>query len=108
MDDKRRFKRLDVRLPVTLRYGGRLIPATTLNISSGGVCLDLENLEVEDIENDKVELVIDLSSETKDVSIRGEVTRVEQADGRKLGIKFTNLFTVGHQTLEKFINKNLN
>lgn len=108
MRDKRRFKRLDVELPVTLRLGGRLIPATTLNISSGGVCLGLDEQDLKLAEQGKVEVIIDLSQEQTDVSLRGEITRVETGEGKKIGIKFTNLYTVGHQTLEQFINKNLN
>lgn len=108
MEDKRRFKRIEASLPVTLRCDGRLIPATTLNISSGGVCLNVENADVAFIDCSKVELIIDLSQEDRDVSLRGEVTRIEPKDKSRVGVKFTNLYTVGHQTLEKFINRHLN
>jgi len=108
MKEKRRFKRLDVELPVTLRCGGRLIPATTLNISCGGAFVSLESANVPVVNNPKIEVIIDLSKEDRDVSLRGEVTRIEDGKGSRVGIKFTNLYTVGHQTLEKFINRNLN
>ncbi len=108
MKDKRRFKRLNVELPVTLRCGGRLIPATTLNISCGGAFVSLDSENVPAANNPKIEVIIDLSKEERDVSLRGEVTRVEGEKGSRVGIKFTNLYTVGHQTLEKFINRNLN
>lgn len=108
MREKRRFKRLDAKLPVTLRCDGRLIPATTLNISCGGVCLTIDEDELAWIDNANVELIIDLSQTEKDISLRGEVTRVEAEDKSKLGVKFTNLYTVGHQTLERFINGHLN
>ena len=108
MSDKRRFKRLSTKLPVTLRCDGRLIPATTLNISCGGVCLFIDEDELTWLDNSKVELIIDLSQNERDISLRGEVTRVETANKSMLGVKFTNLYTVGHQTLERFINRSLN
>lgn len=108
MNEKRRFKRLNVELPVTLRFGGRLIPATTLNVSCGGVCLDVEAEDIDLKGSGKVEVIIDLSQEDRDVSLRGEITRIEGSPGSKVGIKFTNLYTVGHQTLERFINRSLN
>ena len=108
MRDKRRFKRVDVELPVTLRCGGRLIPATALNISCGGVYLTTEGADIGIKEKDSVEIVIDLSKEDHDVSLRGEVIRIESGEGGKVGVRFTNLYTVGHQTLESYININLN
>lgn len=108
MDEKRRFKRLDVDLPVTLRFAGRLIPATTLNISCGGACLNLESDNIDLSDNNNVEVIIDISQKDRDISIRGEITRIEDGERSRLGVKFTNLYTVGHQTLEEFINKNLN
>lgn len=108
MQEQRRFKRISVELPVTLRVQGRLIPATTLNISCGGVCLGAEGLDMVVRDNEKVEVVLDLSKEERDVSLRGEITRIEWGEDSKIGVKFTNLYTVGHQTLERFINKNQN
>lgn len=108
MREKRRFKRLNVELPVTLRHSGHLIPATTLNISCGGVCLDVESEELDLAGRKKVEVIIDLSAEERDVSLRGEITRIEDGEKSRIGIKFTNLYTVGHQTLEEFINRSHN
>lgn len=108
MREKRYFKRLYVNLPVTLRCGGRLIPATTLNISCGGICLDVDGAEIATSDNKPVEIVIDLSQEERDVSLKGVVTRIEGADKSRVGIRFTNLYTVGYQTLEQFINRSLN
>jgi len=108
VQEKRRFKRLDVKFPVTLRFHGRLIPATALNISCGGVCLNVEDAEIALSGNKKVEVIMDLSRDEQDISIRGEVTRIEAGSDPRIGVKFTNLYTVGHQTLERFINKNLN
>ena len=106
--ERRRFKRLNVKLPVTLRYQGRLIPATALNISCGGICLFVKESKVTSSHNKKVEVVMDLSQKERDVSIRGEVIRMETGNQSKISIKFTNLYTVGHQTLENYINRNLN
>lgn len=108
MQEKRRFRRLDVELPVTLRCGGRLVPATALNISCGGVCIDVESNELDLTGKKKVEVIIDLAQGERDVSLRGEIIRVEGDQAPRLGIKFTNLYTVGHQTLEKFINRSCN
>jgi c-di-GMP-binding flagellar brake protein YcgR len=108
MRNKRRFKRVDANLPVTLRCDGRLIPATTLNISCGGVCLHINEAEFAWLDSSDVELIIDLSQGQRDISLRGEVTRVDKDGKPTVGVKFTNLYTIGHQTLERFINKHLN
>lgn len=56
----------------------------------------------------KVEVIIDISKEERDVSLRGEITRVEHGEDSLVGIKFTNLYTIGHQTLDRFINRSKN
>jgi len=105
MQERRRFKRLDVNLPVTLRHQGRLIPATALNISCGGICVatDVDELDVSDSGN--VEVVIDLAAAELDVSVRGEVVHSTAKEKGRLGIRFTNLYSVGHKAIEKYITK---
>lgn len=106
MQERRRHKRLLVDLPVTLRYKGSLIPATVLNISCGGICLATDNPEVNDAKN--VEVIIDLSAAELDVSVRGQIVRVTEGNDKKLGVQFTNLYSLGHQAIEKFINSRNN
>lgn len=108
MEDKRRFPRLDVDLPVTIRCDGRLIPATALNISSGGLCLSSEMPLPPNFQYKKIELIIDLSGTDRDVSVRGEVVHIDKGDQFRLGVKFTNLYTVGHQAVQEFVNSHLN
>lgn len=106
MSERRLHKRLNINLPVTLRYRGDLIPATALNISCGGICLATEETEV--IDDNNVEVIIDLAASELDVSVRGKIVRVSEGRQKKVGIQFTNLYSIGHQTIEKFIQKHKN
>lgn len=106
MQERRRFKRLDVNLPVTLRCRGNLIPATVLNISCGGMCLFTDNPEVTDENN--VEVIVDLSAAELDISVRGKIVRTTSGMQKKVGIRFTNLYSVGHKVLEKYIRRHGN
>lgn len=99
--ERRQFPRLDVALPVTLRHNGRLIPATTLNISCGGMALATPTEQVS--LGGHVEVVVDLGEIEKDVTLRGSVVHVNPADPKQLGIQFTNLFAVGHQSLQRYL-----
>jgi len=101
--ERRRFKRLSVDLPVTLRYRGRLIPATALNISCGGMCLSTEHPEI--IGDDDIEVILDLSLAEVDVSVRGRIVRIAAGVKKNVGVQFTNLYSIGHQAIEKFIQK---
>lgn len=105
MLEKRRHRRLDVDLPVILRYKGRLLPATILNLSCGGMCLRAEG---EGIAADgNVEVIFDLGEERRDLSLRGRVTRVEEtADAASMGVQFTNLFSASHRAVEEYLRKN--
>jgi len=102
--ERRRFKRLPVNLPVTLRYRGRLIPATALNISCGGICLSTDSPEL--VGDDAIEVILDLSLAEVDVSIRGRIVRIDAGTNKKVGIHFTNLYSIGHQAVEKYIQRN--
>jgi len=106
MQDRRRFRRLDIDLPVTMRYRGGLIPATALNVSCGGMCLATDSPEVAG--EDDVELIFDLSAAEVDVSVRGRIIRVNPGSQKKLAIQFTNLFSVGHKAIERFMRKSKN
>ncbi len=103
--EKRQFPRLDVDLPVVLRHNGHLIPATALNISCGGMCLRTDNPEI--INNGNVEVIFDLATGEKDVSVRGKIVRLEKDEETEMGIQFINLYSAGHQVLERFIRKHL-
>jgi hypothetical protein len=103
MNERRRYARLDVNLPVVLRYRGDLIPATVLNISCGGICLATDNAEITSEGN--AEVILDLSATELDVSVRGQVVRVSDGKSKKVGIQFTNLYSVGHKAIERYLQK---
>lgn len=100
----RLHERVDVKLPVTLRFNGRLIPATALNLSCGGVMLDAEAVEAQP--ESGVEVVLDLGALEKDVTIRGEVAWQDTIGGNsRVGIRFTNLFTMGYDAISQYLNR---
>ena len=110
MIETRRYQRLPVKLPVTIRCQGRLIPATMLNLSCGGACVRADGI---DLSSDlPVELVFDFESGQRDVSMRGRIVHTQQdSDGMPAahaGIRFSNLFSVGHKAIQDFLRKNLN
>ena len=107
MLEKRRYRRLDVNLPVTLRHNGRLLPATMLNVSCGGMHL---KAEAADLTSDgAIEVIFDLGGEKRDLSMRGRITRVEAgAEEANVGVEFTNLFSLSHKAIQEYLRKNLN
>lgn len=106
MSEKRRYSRISVDLPVILRHGGRIIPATLQNISSGGVYLKVDKTQI--TTGRPVEIIFDLNDMNRDVSMRGQVTRVEDCDNRSgVGVQFTNLFSLNHRTVQKYVDENL-
>ena len=107
MLEKRRTRRLDVNLPVILRHRGRLLPATALNMSCGGMCIRAEGSEL--ASEEPVEIIFDLEEGQKDLSVRGRITRVEtETDAASIGVQFTNLFSVSHKAIAEYLKKNLN
>lgn len=101
--ERREYPRLDVHLPVILRYLGRLIPATALNVSCGGMMLTADHGNV--TTSAPVEVIFDLSEQERDVTLRGEIIRIAGEGDPKVGIKFTNLYAVGHKALERYLNR---
>ena len=101
--ERRDFPRLEVQLPVTLRYAGRLIPATTLNISCGGMLLTTEGSNV--TTNAPVEVIFDLSATQRDLTLRGDIVRIAAEQVPQVGIRFTNFYAAGYQALERYIRK---
>lgn len=102
--ERRTHERLPVALPVTLRYEGRLIPATALNVSCGGMLLDASLVGF--VHGSPVEVIVDLSAVERDVSLRGTIARAEILDHvTRVGIRFTNLFAVGHDALTRYLGR---
>jgi len=104
--ERRHSQRIDVSLPVTLRLGGRLLPATALNISSGGMCLrSTEKIIVSD---SPVEVIFDLDQEKRDIAMMGKITRVT-SEGKEatLGVQFTNLFSLNRKAIDEYLGKHL-
>lgn len=102
MKEKRRHHRVSVDIPVILRHKGRLIPATAVNVSSSGMYIAVDHPEVSG--SGSVEIIFDLTNECRDVSLRGQIVRMTTGEEKKIGVEFTNPYTVNHQALEKFIN----
>lgn len=111
MREKRRHKRLGLKLPVILRYGGRLIPATMLNLSCGGAYIRAEQTDFST--DTPVELIFDLDNQTYDLSIRGNVIHsaedtTSQQPGCCAGIRFAGAISDSHKAIEEYLRKNLN
>lgn len=107
MLEKRRHARLNVDLPIILRHGGRILPATALNISCGGMCIRASDSA---LSNDQpVEIIFDLEETQKDISLCARITRVDSsANSTDFGVEFTNVFSAGHKAILEYLGKNLN
>ncbi len=110
MFEKRRYQRISVSLPVTVRYQGRLLPATMCNLSCGGACVHVNSPDVGD--RASVEIIFDLDDCQRDVSMRGNVVYCAPTnpteEGITAGIRFSNLFSNGHRVVQEYLRKNLN
>ena len=102
MEERRRHPRLNMNIPLILRSKGKIIPATMTDLSSSGMGIIADFAP---IPNSAVEMIFDISSDTKDVSITGKVTRTEGSNPAKLGIEFTSPFSPGQQTIKEFLSK---
>lgn len=108
MKEKRRYERLTIDLPVILRHAGRLIPATAVNVSCGGMFIQTMHNDL--LRDHTVEVIFDLGQDQRDLSMRGQITRVEEGgpEGSSIGVQFTNLFSLSHKAIEQYLHKNLN
>jgi uncharacterized protein (TIGR02266 family) len=103
--EKRRHKRISLELPVVIRSGGRLIPATALNLSSGGMYL---KTDTEIKKNSAVEVTFDLDEENRDISLSGTVARVDKNPEHCIGVQFGNFFSSSHKALREYLRGKLN
>lgn len=108
MNDKRLYPRIELELPVTLRHNGRLLPATMLNLSCGGMCIRTEGYHLTN--STPVEVVFDLDEKTRDVSVRAQIMHIfdENAGESKAGLQFINIFSTSHKAIQEYLRKNLN
>lgn len=102
--EKRRYRRVALDIPVTIRYKGNLMPALALNVSSGGMYIKA-NTENEVIDG-PIEVSFDLDKDNKDLSLSGNVARVEKSDSIYIGVQFKNPFSSSYKTLREFLTKN--
>lgn len=104
MQDRRRFPRLDMNIPVTMRHSGRLKPATMINVSNGGMMILAEDADISF--GSPVEVIFDLNDGQKDLSLTGRIMRVE-ADHKAtcLGIQLINLFSASHKKVRAYIDE---
>lgn len=106
MQDKRRHPRFDVNLPVILRCKGAILPAVVLNISYGGMLIKVDAQDI--FYEAPVEVIFDLDNEKRDISMRGQIKRVDKIeDASDIGIEFTNYFSTGHKVVREFIGEHL-
>jgi len=107
MLEKRRYPRLDVDLPVILRHGGRLIPATALNLSCGGMFVKVRGGEFS--ADSPVELIFDLGGGDRDVAMSAKITHLAESKGRaEIGVQFLNLYSLSHKAVQEYLRKGLN
>lgn len=99
--ERRESPRVPVQLPVTLRHNGCLLPAQTVNISCGGMCLAASSAEI--VIKGPIEIILDLTATERDITLRGEVLRVNGQDSSELAIQFVNRLAEGHSALQKFL-----
>ncbi|OGQ23201.1 MAG: hypothetical protein A3I05_02500 [Deltaproteobacteria bacterium RIFCSPLOWO2_02_FULL_44_10] len=104
-DERRQDPRVMINKPVILRHAGRLLPATVLNVSRSG--MRLTSSEKNFIRNTSVEVIFDLDSERRDLSLRGRIIRVEIPSGGDIGIQFSNAFSTSNQQLESYLDEHL-
>ncbi len=103
VDERRGSHRFDLRLPVTLRHNGKLIPATTENVSCGGMCLSTSTSEI--TMGGNVEVILDLTEMERDVTLRGTILRMDNTTKKQMAIQFVNLLSGGHTSLQRFLKK---
>ena len=102
MKEKRRHPRLSMNLPVIVRSAGQLHPATMRDLSNGGIGL-LTDFTPE--LNSSIEMIFDISSEIKDVSIMGKIIRKDGNNPSAIGIEFTVPFSHGRTTVKDYLTK---
>jgi hypothetical protein len=55
-----------------------------------------------------VEIIFDLGSEHRDVSMRGQIAHVEnESESTCIGVEFTNVFSLHHTTIKQYLHHNL-
>jgi len=103
--EKRRHKRLQLQIPVTIRCNGRFIPATLVDVSCGGMGIKTGSTDI--AKSDLIEVAFDLDDKRRDLSLRGSVARVADSEGHHIGIQFGNFFSESHKTLRQFLHQRL-
>ncbi|MBI4211098.1 MAG: PilZ domain-containing protein [Deltaproteobacteria bacterium] len=100
MLERRQYPRLDYRCPVIVRHQGKLIPGLMSNVSCGGMRIIADE---DFIDNAPVEIIFDLNHIARDVSLRGDVVRIEDSFPKAIGVKFVDATSSGHKTIEQFL-----
>lgn len=104
--EKRRHPRLPISRPVTLRHGGRLVPAKLQNVSLGGMRIVAEGQEFRSFStNFPIEIILDLDPSNRDLSFRGRVVRIDDAERCELGIQLTASNSPSYRVLQHYLVK---
>lgn len=105
MRDSRRYERVGVSIPATLRQSGRLIPATVLNVSQDGILIKADTSDV--TSGAPVEATFNLNN-TKDLSVVCRVRHCERyEDSALLGLQFKTFLSEDCSEIRNFISKKI-
>ena len=99
--ERRRHPRADVNRPVIIRHMGRLIPGVMCNLSASGMRVMSEYQSF--LHTAPVEIIFDLSPDEIDISLRGNIVRLEDGTPRGLGIQFTAPASFNNIALMQFL-----
>ena len=103
--ERRQHKRLQLKQAVFLRYQGRFIPATMLDLSCGGMRLSAKGHEFQASET--IEVIFDLNRSNRNLGLCGKTTRKKSNNEEDVGISFTNFFSTSHKNVKNYIQENL-
>ena len=105
MRDHRRYERVPVNIPATIRQSGRFIPATILNLSEDGMLVVADDCDV--TSGASLEATFDLANE-KDVSVVCRVRHCERTDEvATLGVQFKTLASKGCKVVRDFVSERI-
>ncbi len=103
MRDHRRYERVSVNIPATIRQSGRFIPATILNLSEDGMLVVAGDCDVSS--GAQLEATFDLAHH-KDVSVVCRVRHCERTDDvATLGVQFKTIASKGCRVVRDYVSE---
>ena len=101
--ERRKFHRHKVNFPITLRFDGRLLEASPVDVSQGGICLQTDYASTSI--NGSVEVIIDLNEQWKDIGLMGRVVHTETEAGQTIGVQFAKSEKENQKILENYLKR---